>query len=65
MDEAMGASIKEFSPTQVPILERLRKQKNGIEQQLANINEAIKVLESNPGFVEALDVLGKVSNRIY
>lgn len=64
MEESMvGPESQMIART--PILDRLRQQKAKIERQLSEVNEAIKVLESNPGFVEALDVLGKVSNRIY
>ena len=51
-------------PRQVPLLEILKKQKEGLEASLADVNAAIDVLEKNPSVVEVLDTLGKVV-RIY
>lgn len=64
-EDIAGAAFKDIAPARVPILVRLRRMKAAKEEELNDIDAAIKVLESNPGFVEALDVLGRVSNRIY
>jgi len=66
MDESVKAYVGEsLGPAQMPLLSRLKKNKEQLEQQLANVNEAIDVLERNPDFVKAYDIIGKVGNRIY
>lgn len=62
MNDIQCASATGFSSSkEVPVLARLKAQKEQLEKKLANINDAISQLESHPeiyGVLEALNKLG-------
>lgn len=48
---------------EVPVLSRLKAKKQNLEQQLSDLDNAIKQLESHPDVYEVLEALNKVGNR--
>lgn len=46
--------------SEVPVLARLKSKKSNLENELNNVNNAIKELEANPEVYKVLEALNKV-----
>ena len=53
----------EVSQRTIPMLEKLTRERNQVQQKLNELEDAIKLLEEHPEFQALLDTLGKVINR--
>ena len=59
--KAIEAACETSAPYNPTLRERLLTQKADLTQRLANVDNALTALDSNPNFEQVLDVIGKVS----
>lgn len=57
-------SLSDCRPIKLSHLEKLQEKKKDLEVRLADINNAIELLEKNPEVKGVLDALSKVFNRL-
>lgn len=62
--EKLAVAATEISPKQIPLLEKLKKERDSLILRVKEYEEAIAALEANPDFEKLINTLGKV-NRIY
>lgn len=58
---ALQPKCESNAPYNPTLRERLISQKADLTQRLANVDNAIQALDSNPNFEQVLDVIGKVN----
>ena len=59
-DGGSAGVLQEKTPTQMPIKERLTRQKKQLEEHIKDIEKALTLLERNPDIEELTNLLGRL-----